>query len=106
VSAAMRAKARAHGLCVVEPHELADLENSVDGMIASYVLHLAVPAPDLLAAVRCVRLGGRVAANFHKSRGVDEAALVLAQQGGLAEITEARRDDTRHGPLRLWQRVG
>lgn len=104
-SSAMRARARARGLCVIEPRELAALEDSVDGMIASYVLHLAVPAADLVAATRCVRLGGRVAANFHKGRGLDGAALVLTEQEGLVELTEARRDEMPQGPIRVWQRV-
>ncbi|MGH2687215.1 MAG: methyltransferase domain-containing protein, partial [Actinomycetota bacterium] len=104
-SAAMRARARAHGLRVLEPGELADHEDSVDGMIASYVLHLGVPSGDLVAATRCVRPGGRVAANFHKGRGVDEAARVLTERAGLVEVTAARRDDTPHGLVRVWQRV-
>lgn len=100
----MRAIARARGLPVVEPCELRGLKGSFDGMIASYVLHLAVPEADLMAAVRCMRLSGRIAANFHKSCGVARVTRLMHGCPNLVEVTEERRTDLRHGSIRVWQR--
>jgi SAM-dependent methyltransferase len=106
VSPEMRAQARARGLSVVEPSELRGIAASFDAVVASYVLHLAVPVVDWLAAARCVRVGGRLAANFHKGRGLDPAAAVIRELGVFVALDEECFDDDLHGPIRTWERAG
>jgi len=52
-----------------------------DGAIASFVLHLAVPAAGIATSATALRAGGVLAANFHKGRGRDSAAAALAGLG-------------------------
>jgi hypothetical protein len=101
----MREQAAAHGLSTVGPEVLPNLEASFDAMVASYVLHLAVLPADLLAAMRSVRLGGRVAANFHKDRGLVESIDSILREGLFAIDEEASTDHLLHGSIRVWERI-
>jgi cyclopropane fatty-acyl-phospholipid synthase-like methyltransferase len=104
VSATMRARARANGLATIEPMDLRSHEDSFDGMFASYVFHLVVPEEDLLAAVRCIRRGGRIAINFHKGCGLKEVESAMTQDEGLRELAVSPREHPIHGSIRVWQR--
>jgi len=105
VSPVMRAQAASAGLPTVGPEGLPNFESSFDAMVASYVLHLAVPPADLLAAMRCVRVGGKIAANFHKYRGLADTTLAISRADLFAVLDEASALHPLHGPVRVWQRV-
>lgn len=105
VSPAMREQAAAHGLPTVGPENLRSLEGSFDAMVASYVLHLAVPQADLLAAMRCVRVGGKVAANFHKARGLVEVAVAVSIADVYSAVEVESIDHPLHGSIRVWERI-
>lgn len=106
VSPKMRTQARARGLDVVEPADLPGLAASFDAVVASYVLHLAVPVADWLAAARCVRAGGRLAANFHKGHGLDAAVAALRELTDFVMLDDESVIDEVHGPIRTWERAG
>jgi hypothetical protein len=105
VSPAMREQAAAHRLLTVGPEDLPKLESSFDAMVASYVFHLAVPLIDLLAAMRSVRRGGRVAANFHKNRGFVDTTVSILREGLFAIDEQASTDHVLHGAIRVWERI-
>lgn len=105
VSAAMRAQAAAQGLPTVGPEDLQNVKGSFDAMVASYVLHLAVPPADLLAAMHCLRIGGRAAANFHKGRGLAETEAAMSDFDAVRQVDLDIVDHPLHGPIRVWARI-
>lgn len=105
VSSEMRRHASVRGLATVGPEELPGLEGTFDAVVASYVLHLAVPAEDWLAAARCVRRGGRIAANFHKGNGLVQMEQQIDKEGLFAAVQSASLDHELHGPIRAWERI-
>jgi SAM-dependent methyltransferase len=105
VSSEMRRQAQASGLKVVAPGELPALAGTFDAVVASYVLHLAVPVDDWLAAARCVRVGGRLAANFHKGRGLAVVEAALHESSTFVALGAQSMEDGLHGPIRTWERV-
>lgn len=81
-SARMLRRAAARGMSTVPLADLPRLGAGwADGAIASFVLHLAVPAAGLAAAATALRAGGVFAANFHKDRDRDSAAAALDALG-------------------------
>lgn len=101
-SAAMIAAARSHGLNVLDPIQLRSLPAaSLDGLIASYVLHLVAAWDDLLVASSKVRHGGRVAANFHKGLGLQEAIDHLSSGNFLLETIYTNHDGRQ---VAVWKR--
>jgi SAM-dependent methyltransferase len=105
VSSVMRELAGANGLHTVSPYDLPDLELAFDAMIASYVLHLAVPQIDLVNAMQCVRVGGKIAANFHKDRGLTMVVTAIAQTGLFSEISRVSTYRLLHGTMLVWERI-
>lgn len=78
----MLERARARGMDTVPLADLARLGTGwADGVIASFVLHLAVPPAALAAATAPLRNGGVLAANFHKGQGRDVAEKAFRAVG-------------------------
>lgn len=105
ISPEMRRRAQARGLLVIRPEHMGIVAGIIDAVIASYVLHLAVPADDWLAAAACVRVGGRLAANFHKGRGLEAADAALRRNGDFAALPSGCLEDGLHGAIRTWERI-
>lgn len=101
-SAAMRAIARRRGMRTIDRVALARIHSgSIDGMFASYVLHLAASSEDLASAARAVRPGGRVAANFHKGQRRGEVSSVLE---GIGFVREALPSSVDGHNVAMWRR--
>lgn len=96
--------AAARGMQVITTKELSNSENTCDAMVASYVLHLAVPRRDLEAAVRCVRQGGLIAANFHKGLGLAETCNTIEDLRLGFPVNDRALDRQISGPVRVWRR--
>lgn len=94
----MLARAASRGMRTVPPQGLHGLGKGwADGTIASFVLHLAVPAADVAAAAQALGSGGILAANFHKGHGRTAAAAAL-EACGLVPLHVAEPD------VVAWQR--
>lgn len=103
-SPSMRRNAKARGLVTITGRELGRLRPaSFDAVVASYALHLAQPEPDLDALHRALRIGGVVAANFHKNSGLGAVQAHLAQCGRY-EVT-AFEGPVAHGLYRMFRRL-
>jgi len=71
----MRKQANAHGLEVWGPRHLAVApKNSIDAAFCSYLFHLLPDLGSLRLLWLRLRVGGALAANFHKGRGLDRVA--------------------------------
>jgi SAM-dependent methyltransferase len=89
----MRFVARSHGLEVLDELGLQTLpDRSLDGLIASYVLHLAAAQDDLPLAAMKLHKDAKIAANFHKGLGLEEASRVLASVGFSLEASSTTSD--------------
>jgi len=104
VSASMRRIAGSEGHRVVDLHGLSAMEGHFDAVVASYVLHLAIPGSDLETAARSLAVGGRFAANFHKGIGLDHVAGVLMRSGMVACPLEEAAEHGQHGVIAVWER--
>jgi SAM-dependent methyltransferase len=101
-SRAMRAIARSRGLRVINETQLIALEpRSIDGIIASYVLHLAAGVEDLALAAGKLAPQGRLAANFHKGLGMIETNNILVLNGFARETAY----ESREGYMCSWIRL-
>ena len=101
-SVAMRNRARAAGMMVLDERELVSAEE-FHGVFASYVLHMESGEWLLwLAASRLVE-GGVFVANFHKHRGGDWADRILAAAGCEPEFVDDEHSDD-HGRVVVYRR--
>lgn len=105
VSSRMRQRASANGLPVMNVPGLSRFRGWFDGAIASYVMHLALPEADLTLLLQSLRVGGRLAANFHKSKGLDDIEKFLEVHPEFQAVTIAQDRPVPHGPVRVWRRI-
>jgi SAM-dependent methyltransferase len=102
-SPTMRALARLRGLEVLAPEQLYALpEASIDGMIASYVLHLASAMNDLHVAAGKLRLRAKLTANFHKGTHMNDVDHRLESLGYVPLILSENLN-AQH--IVAWERV-
>lgn len=102
-SPAMQALARLRGLEVLTPTQLYALpEASIDGMIASYVLHLAASLNDLRGAAGKLRLHAKLAANFHKGAQMHVVGRILISIGYVPLVLSSTFDQHH---IAVWERV-
>jgi hypothetical protein len=105
ISPAMLAQARQRGLRVLSHHELATVPDGYfDAIIAGYVLHLAIPSQELSSVCRTLRVGGHLAANFHKGYGYDEVSEILGRLQGFTALDVRHYGSFHHGRYGLWRR--
>lgn len=106
VSARMLEYASKRGLATVTPEQLRSLpEECVDGVIASYVLHLAASHVNLADGIRVLRKGARWSANFHKGQCVAQVDDIMSASQEMISLPPASALSGNHGPYRVWQRV-
>lgn len=106
VSSRMLDHASKRGLKTLSPDDMLTLaDESVDGVIASYVLHLASARDYLAEGIRVLRRGGQWSANFHKGLGLSEVDQLMVAGGQMRAIRTPTSLPPDHGPYRLWQRV-
>lgn len=101
-SAAMLAVAAARGLHTMDvTHLQSNGCPKLDGIIASFVLHLSTSTENLERVARELRPSRRLAANFHKLSGVDQASIALEAAGcSRLRLTRVRAD------VVVWSRDG
>jgi SAM-dependent methyltransferase len=102
VSEEMTSIARSRGMVTVS---LTDLQTApaqpFDGLIASYVMHLASAIDEFAVAVRRVRVAGKVAANFHKERGFAATSRLLLDSGFTLDSSDGHWGST----VGVWTRT-
>ncbi|MDI6104302.1 class I SAM-dependent methyltransferase [Actinoplanes sp. NEAU-A12] len=104
ISPTMRAIAERRGLRTTTVEDLASApEGCFDGAFACYVLHLTSSHEHLPHVARAVRRGGRIAANFHKGRGLAEASAILAQWD-YEIVARTPRSQSVPAPEVIWKR--
>lgn len=102
----MRQQAAANGIEVWGPRDLAaTAKGTIDAAFSSYVFHLL---PDLGSTTLLwsrLAIGGALAANFHKGRGLDRLMQVLVAHGAEVRVPRERSSSYAHGISRLFVRV-
>lgn len=104
-SHSMRRLARANGMRSISPYQLAKMEGDFDASVASYVMHLTIPETDIGNLARSLRIGGRLAANFHKNQGLRVFEEAVKRLTFIVELEELNEDNQYHGALRVWERT-
>ena len=78
--------AKARGLNVLSKKEFDELPpNSFDGVIACYVLHMAIPENDIIKLAGIIKVGGILVANYYKNIGIERVSLILRNLGFAAQ---------------------
>lgn len=96
-STAMLRAAQARGMRTISAERLLSSEvPRFDGVIASYVLHLAPAEVWIRAAWGHVRLGGIFTGNFHKDKGIESFVKALDGSGANVELITLPNGE-RHG---------
>lgn len=101
-NASMREHARQAGLNVVNTM-LECASDSIDIVVACYVMHFGVRESDALELYRVVPVGGVVLGNFHKGMGIASATAILGG-AGFSVATVAARPADGFGPIILFRR--
>lgn len=82
----MLAQAKARKQTVLDQHEFRFMPpDSIDGCIACYVFHMAIPHEDILHIANLVKCGGLVVANYYKGIGAKRITDSFLELGFEAE---------------------
>lgn len=99
----MLAQAKARGLEVLSKKEFDRLPPcSFDGVIACYVLHLAIPEDDIMKLARVIKVGGILVANYYKNIGVERVSLILGHFGFSAQ--KVSNQERRFGSVYIYRK--
>ena len=95
--------AKARGLNVLSKKEFDELPpNSFDGVIACYVLHMAIPENDIIKLAGLMKVGGVLVANYYKDLGLERVSLMLQKLGFSAQKVDDQ--ERRFGSVYIYRK--
>ena len=99
----MLEQAKARGLNVLSKKEFDSMSPcSVDGIIACYVLHMAIPENDIIKLAGLMKVGGVLVANYYKDLGLERVSLMLQKLGFSAQ--KVNDQERRFGSVYIYRK--
>jgi SAM-dependent methyltransferase len=102
----MRQQAAGNGMEIWGNRNLAAAANeTIDAAFSSYVFHLLPHLGSATLLWSRLAIGGALAANFHKGKGLDRLMHILVPHGAEVRVPRERSSSHAHGVSRLFVRV-